>query len=685
MSQASSLIAPPASVPQPGPRPAARIPFIQRPAAVRYTVSAVVVTIACIVGRTVPIIAKNAPFSPALAAILTLAYLAGAGPTLLATFLGAALLAAAHVIADIKAGSEWSYDLRLLSFTSLGVLASWISSQWQMRTSILRDREQKLRVLLENMPIVLWSTDAELRLTSSSTTMPYVFDAIKAAQGKAIDPDLFRVAPAGWLPATAQRSAAKGEAVSYEFANGERHFSVHLEPLYGAGGKLSGSFGMAWDITAQHLAEADAARAHQELEARVTARTDELAKANLGLMKQIAERKLAEQQRDAEREKANAERTARAEAEAAKKAMDHFLATLSHELRTPMTPVLMTVSSMQDDMRLPEDARANLQMVRRNVELEARLIDDLLDLTRISRGKLQITMKSTEVHSLLRHAVDVCQADADTKKLKLMLEMPATETHVRGDATRLQQVFWNLLRNAIKFTPENGTIYLASSNDGDKLVVNIKDTGIGIHPQTLLRIFDAFEQGGPETTRRFGGLGLGLAISKAIVDLHGGTISAHSDGIGHGSIFTVTLLTVAAPVQVAVAPTLAGSGTTSLRILLVEDHPDTRKATARLLTSLGHDVATADCVQSALETADARAFDLMISDLGLPDGSGLELMRQIKQRHQLKGIALSGFGMDADLKESSDAGFVCHLVKPVPLEQLEAAVRQVSGLETTRT
>ncbi len=660
--------------------------LVQRAAWLRYTVAWVLVGVVFFGVKTfLPTIALKAPLAPLLAIILALAYYLGGGPSFLATVVGALLMQLFLLTPRAQAGEYGSVNqLRLIFFLLLGGLTSWLGGRWHRSSATLRDREQKLRILLDKMPVVLWSTDADLRLTSSSAAMSYLFPTgVTAGESSCeIDPDLFRDIPADSSVGAAQRRAVSGQSVSYHLERGERYFQVQVEPLMGASGTFTGSFGMAWDITAQHRAEMLLRRSNLELEARVAGRTEELANANLVLTRQITARKMAEIQRDTERELVVAEHSARTEAEALNRAKDHFLATLSHELRTPMTPVLLTVSSMEKDASLSEDARTSLRMIRRNVELEARLIDDLLDLTRISRGKLQMRNVATDVNSLLCHARDVCVADAAANRQTIDLRVDAGRCFVRGDATRLQQVFWNLLRNAIKFTPEGGTIRLVSANDASgKLLVQVIDTGIGIDPRLLPRIFDAFEQGGSEVTRRFGGLGLGLAISKAVIDLHGGVLSAQSEGPGKGSTFTVMLQTIDAPAPVIQSDILPTVEIKPLRILLVEDHPDTRKATARLLRMLGHDVATADGVAAGLEAAQSRPFDLIISDLGLPDGSGLDLMREIKQRYGLKGIALSGFGMDTDLHDSSEAGFDCHLVKPVPLEELEAAVRRVGGSE----
>src|ERR1051325_5404582 len=241
-----------------------------------------------------------------------------------------------------------------------------------------------------------------------------------------------------------------------------------------------------------------------------------------------------------EREKLIREQTtaehARIEAERASAAKDKFLAMLSHELRTPLTPVLASVSTLEWDENLPAAMHEPLQLIRRNVELEARLIDDLLDLTRISKGKVQLSFEVVDAHTLLRNALEICQSDIEQKKLELRTNLNATKVYLRADPARLQQIFWNLIKNAVKFPPDGGTLEIRTSTNGeDELQVEIEDSGCGIEDELLPRIFDAFEQG---DRTQLGGLGLGLAISKALVEAHDGSINAPSLGRGRGSTFT---------------------------------------------------------------------------------------------------------------------------------------------------
>jgi signal transduction histidine kinase/ActR/RegA family two-component response regulator len=384
------------------------------------------------------------------------------------------------------------------------------------------------------------------------------------------------------------------------------------------------------------------------------------------------------------------------EARSANQAKDHFLAALSHELRTPLAPVLATVSALADDASLPSAVHDRLAMVRRNVELEARLIDDLLDLTRITHGKLELRPEATDLGEMVRQALrNCCAEDVENGRLRLELDFGADDHRLWADPPRLMQVFWNLLKNAVKFTPDGGSIrvrsYRQEAPGGPRLVVEIADTGIGIEPDVLPRLFQGFEQGSRAITRRFGGLGLGLAISRAIVDLHGGRLSAASEGPGRGALFTVDLPvgvlppaeTPAATVPAIPEAVAADEAAVSLRILLVEDHADTAEALADLLRLMGHEVAVAGSVAAGLaaaaEGSAAGGVDLVVSDLGLPDGSGQDLMRELVRRYGWKGIALSGYGMEEDVHRSREAGFARHLTKPVALEALRAAIRQVAG------
>ena len=309
------------------------------------------------------------------------------------------------------------------------------------------------------------------------------------------------------------------------------------------------------------------------------------------------------------------------------------------------------------------------------MELEARLIDDLLDLTRISKGKVQLSLEIVDAHTLLRTALEIYHAEIEQKHLRLRLDLAAGKVHMQADPARLQQIFWNLIKNAVKFTPKGGQIWVSTSNDaGDQLRVEISDTGFGIKPGSLPKIFDAFEQGG---SAQLGGLGLGLAISKAFVEAHKGTITAESAGPNKGAKFTLIFPTCEkADDQVAPAAAPKMPRRQTMRILLVEDHEDTNRSLTRLLRRRGYHVQSAVNVQSALDLSAKEEFDVLISDLGLPDGSGIDLMQTLHSKRPILGIALTGFGMEDDIRKSHAAGFKHHLVKPIDLNKLDSLIQE---------
>jgi PAS domain S-box-containing protein len=371
---------------------------------------------------------------------------------------------------------------------------------------------------------------------------------------------------------------------------------------------------------------------------------------------------------------------AKNEAEEANRAKDRFLAMLSHELRTPLTPVLMTIASLRRDPSLSDDLRRDLEVLQRNVELEALLIDDLLDLTRIAHGKLELHSDAVDVHATIEHALSISAGDLSAKNIRVIRRLEAREHHCWADPARLQQVFWNLIKNSAKFTPIAGQLEISTrNNERHQIMIEITDSGIGIDPKVMPRIFDAFEQGGGVITSKFGGLGLGLAISKRVVDLHHGTIEARSDGPGRGATFTVTLN--AMETSLLEGPVLYLESEPDpmhhIQVLLVEDHEDTAHVLGRILKNAGFEVSHASTVAQAQTLAAARRFDLLISDLGLPDGTGLDLMKALRDAQGMSGIALSGFGTDDDVAASKEAGFAAHLTKPVDWERLRGEIERL--------
>src|SRR5436190_11500618 len=364
--------------------------------------------------------------------------------------------------------------------------------------------------------------------------------------------------------------------------------------------------------------------------------------------------------------------------EAANRTKDHFLAMLSHELRTPLTPVISALESLETEPTQTEDTKASMAMIRRNIELETQLIDDLLDFTRIARDKMQLRFVPVDAHLAISNVVEICRAEAESKRLHVHLNLRANTHHVAADTAKFQQIIWNLLKNAVKFTPDDGEIAISSSNAApDVLTISVCDTGIGMEPEVMQRIFDPFEQGNRSFERRFGGLGLGLAISKSLAQAHSGTLTAQSGGCDRGSTFILSMPTLS-PAEAATVPlkTTSEASQQGLKILLVDDHQDTCAALEKLLVRRGYLVAATHSMRSAMETAVRNKFDLLISDVALPDGTGLELMMQLRAISNIPGIAISGFGNNGDIERSLQAGFSEHLIKPVKLEKLEAAIER---------
>ena len=387
-------------------------------------------------------------------------------------------------------------------------------------------------------------------------------------------------------------------------------------------------------------------------------------------------------------------RQAKDQAEAASRAKDNFLAALSHEMRTPLTPVLMTAAALREDASLSPEVKAQLAMIERNVVLEARLIDDLLDLSRITHGKLALRCEPCDVHAVIRFAVEIIRGEAGEKAIGITAELTARHSRIIGDPARLQQVFWNLLRNAVKFTPKGGHIRISSEDgaceeaagaDRGRICVAVADNGIGLDAAAIKRIFEPFEQAASGQSSH-GGLGLGLAIARAIVDMHRGIIHAESAGKGQGSTFTVALPVTKSFEPEPNADPAAPAGNKEyethrgrpMDLLLVEDDAATMQVLTRFLARDGHQVTCSINLEEARKAAAGRRFDAVISDLGLPDGTGAELMRELRERYGLRGIVLSGYGMAEDLRRSHDAGFAAHLVKPIDVNDLRRALLRLS-------
>lgn len=414
--------------------------------------------------------------------------------------------------------------------------------------------------------------------------------------------------------------------------------------------------------------------------------TDYVSKSRLTRLPVVLERALREvAQREAADRAVEALRAARDEAERANQAKDRFLAVLSHELRTPLTPIAAAAQVLQESATVPEAHSHLLPMIRRNIALEARLIEDLLDLTAIAAGKVSLKIEAVDMHRLIGVVIDMVAQDIQGHDLQVVTALEASQSSVTGDEARMHQVVWNILRNAIKFTPPKGTIELRTASADGRFTMSCTDSGIGIEAGALPRIFTPFEQADTEVSRQFGGLGLGLAIARGLVLDQGGELTAASDGRGKGATFALSLKVAAEPAAgTASAPSVspacdsqpdAAAGAPACRMLLVEDNPDSADILAMGMEAYGYEVTLAGSCAQALDKAASQLFDVVVTDLGLPDGSGIEIGRALSGR--LPVIALSGYGTAQDVKRSSSAGFAGHLVKPASLAAVHAMVQKV--------
>jgi signal transduction histidine kinase len=364
----------------------------------------------------------------------------------------------------------------------------------------------------------------------------------------------------------------------------------------------------------------------------------------------------------------------------ANRAKDMFLATLSHELRTPLTPVLGWVNLMRSGC-LDESGKAQaLDTIERNARLQARLIDDLLDISRIVSGKLQFEPEPVDINAVVEASIETVKASAAARQVELVYELSETPLIVHGSTDRLQQIVWNLLSNAIKFTESGGRVSVRVDSFDGEARVRIEDTGIGIAPEFLPHVFDRFRQADPSTTRQYGGLGLGLAIVDALTKIHQGKVTVESEGPGHGSRFTLTMPCVIGTPREREVEAYAATFELSQPVLLLDDSPDTLELLCALFMRHNCRVLTAESVPEALRLVIAETPGLIISDIGLPGIDGYEFIGKVRclpGMDKVPAIAISGYAMEEDRQRALDAGFAAHLAKPVEPEKLFSVVRQV--------
>jgi len=450
------------------------------------------------------------------------------------------------------------------------------------------------------------------------------------------------------------RRTFEGESLDFELEVGGQWFIINTAPLEGPHGRIDAIIATAQNITERKEAERERARLLDN------------------------------------------EQRLRAEAEEANRLKDEFLATLSHELRTPLTAVLGWARLLGSGELDERSAARAVEVIERNAEAQKQLIDDILDVSRIITGKLALEFEPVEPAAVVAAAVEAVRPAAQAKRIALNVLAHEETGPVSGDAARLRQVVWNLLNNAVKFTPEGGRVEVRVGREGTSARVEVSDTGEGIRPEFLPYVFDRFRQADATTTRRRGGLGLGLAIVRHLVELHGGTVSAESEGVGRGTTFTVTLPlaresaragrsgegTRAAPERrrrerAGGPPSLGG-----LRVLVVEDERDTREFFASVLERGGAEVLTAENADEALRLIEGEHPDVLVSDIGMPGEDGYALIRKVRQcgdgSRNIPAIALTAYARESDKEKAIGAGFQAHLTKPVEPDELRQVVAGVA-------
>lgn len=403
----------------------------------------------------------------------------------------------------------------------------------------------------------------------------------------------------------------------------------------------------------------------------------------------------AHKQSETEREQLLiSEQNARQQAEDSNRLKDEFVATISHELRAPLNAILGWARMLRAGKLDAEASARAIEIIERSAENQARLIEDLLDISRIVTGKLRLDVRTIDPASVARAALETVGPAAEAKGLQVLSDIDPTISYISGDANRLQQVIWNLLSNAIKFTPKGGTIKLRLTRDESHVLLTISDSGQGIAPEFLPHVFDRFRQADSSSVRKHGGLGLGLAIVRHLAEMHGGLVSAQSEGIGRGASFTVRLPIMPLRVQPAqVEPTRTGEWKlrldvepllTGLTILIVDDEEDARQMLAQMLIGYGAKVTAASSAAEALEIMQKQLPDLMVSDIGMPDADGYSLIRRVRELKlgpggKLPAIALTAYAQTQDRLRALAAGFHHHVAKPVEPAELATVIASLTG------
>jgi PAS domain S-box-containing protein len=540
--------------------------------------------------------------------------------------------------------------------TRCAVLTDVTERVRRLEMQALVESEERFKAMADGTPLMIWVVDRDGRIQFVNRAYTEFFGvSLESVQkdgwGPLVHPDDREAYVAAMSLSLRERVPFRAQARVRRFDGEWRWVDSHGIPRFSASGEYLGFAGSSPDITDRI-----------DLEARLRANAEELAEAN--------------------------------------RAKDDFLAVLSHELRTPLNAILGWAQMLTTGGLDRATAERGLEAIVRNAKAEAQLVHDILEVSRVVSGKTRLNVGAVDLVPVIYAALDSVRPAAVSKNIRLIPRIAAAATVINGDADRLQQVVWNLLSNAVKFTPEGGEVRLLLASSGGRFIISVRDTGIGIPAEFLGRVFDRFAQADTSSRRQYGGLGLGLAIVRQLVELHGGTVEAFSEGEGKGSEFVVRLPGPAetgrteADAAVDTQPesdTQSGSSASGeafslagLRVLVVDDEADARGLAEAVLGQAGAQVVLAGSVREALALLSRGRFDVMLADIGMPNEDGYELIDRVRRLPESAGgrvpaAALTAYGSRNDEARALASGFQLHLVKPVAPGELRAAVAVLAG------